>query len=405
VNCTLKLREGGAREEIRAGYLVGCDGLASRVRKAVGIGFGGTQLGYSVSVVVRIENLDHSHPFGMGERYMFISPEGTWANLTSVDGRALYRFTVIGSEEKLDPAQLDMAALLRRGLGRDDIPFELMRVLPWRRSQFTAERFDCGRVFLAGDAAHTMSPTGGHGLNTGLGDVTDLGWILQALCEGWGGPGLAHAYTAERRPVAIRNGSSSTRNYAIWVEREGRERVLEAGKEAEAQRGALGKKIAAALQQEFHSLGIAMGYSYADSPAIVPDGSAAPPDDPSVYIQTARPGHRAPHCWLKDGSSTIDLFGRGFVLLRFGPDAPGAAPLRDAAREAGLPLDCVMIDEAEAALLYERRLVLVRPDGMVAWRGDVLPADVKGLLDQVRGAARVEHAVPPRVTESAGGAP
>jgi 2-polyprenyl-6-methoxyphenol hydroxylase-like FAD-dependent oxidoreductase len=373
------------REEIRAKYVVAADGLASRVRKAVGIDRGGTQLGYSVSVIVKVNNLAAHHSLGMGERYMFISPEGCWANLTSVEGRQLYRFTVVGSEEKLDPAHLDMHALVRRAFGRDDIKFELMRVLPWRRSQFTAGTFSKGRVFLCGDSAHTMSPTGGHGLNTGLGDVTDLSWILQALLRGWGGPGLVEAYTAERRPVAIRNGTSSSLNYAVWVERRGREKVLESGPEADKQRRILGESMSASLQQEFKSLGIAMGYDYAASPVIVPDGTPAPPDEPSVYVQTARPGHRAPHCWLKDGSSIIDLFGGGFVLLCFGEKVAADRKLRDVAREISLPLDWVIIEEAEPARLYESRLVLVRPDGMVAWRSNLVPEDVKGLLDQVRG--------------------
>ena len=385
VTCVLQSTDGRAQNAVRARYLIGCDGAASGVRQTLGIKFSGVQLGYSVSVVVRVHNLERYHPFGMGERYMFISPEGTWANLTSVDGRSLFRFSVVGSEEKLDPSRLDMDALVQRAFGRNDIPYELMRVMPWRRSQYTAEQFHLGRVFLAGDAAHTTSPTGGHGLNTGLGDVTDLGWMIQALVEGWGGPLLAEAYTAERRPVAVRNGTSSTKNYANWVARDGRENVLEAGAEADAQRQALGEKISASLQQEWHTLGIAMGYSYAGSPVIIDDGSPAPPDDPSRYIQTARPGHRAPHHWLENGNSTIDLFGRGFVLLSFGSDGPDPEAFKRAARKVGMPLECVTIADPSVHHLYERRLVLVRPDGMVAWRADFPPADVASLLKRVCG--------------------
>lgn len=386
VTCRLRKLEDGSVEEIRAAYLIGCDGLTSKVRQALDIPFDGDQLDYSVSVVVRVEQLERFHPFGAGERYLFIGPEGTWANLTSIDGRSLFRFTVLGSEERFRPDQLDMDELLKRAFGRDDVPYELLRALPWRRTHFTADRFSKGRVFLAGDAAHTMSPTGGHGLNTGLGDVMDLGWILQALVEGWGDEGLTEAYTAERRPVAQRNGSSSTKNYAMWVDRSGREHVLEAGPEAEADRAALGNKLVTGLEQEFRSLGIAMGYNYADSPIIISDGSTAPPDNPSEYIQTARPGHRAPHFWLAPGHSIIDEFGKGFVLLRFGKDAPTVEALEIAARQVGMPLDFVTILDADAARLYERKLVLVRPDGMVAWRADALPNDVVQLVDQVRGA-------------------
>jgi hypothetical protein len=142
----------------------------------------------------------------------------------------------------------------------------------------------------------------------------------------------------------------------------------------------------ALLKQEWQSFGVAMGYNYSDSPIIIPDGTSAPPDEPSTYIQTARPGHRAPHAWLAPGRSTIDLFGDGFVLLAFGPESSDLSALTKAADNVGMPLKIHAIDDPQIAELYERRLVLVRPDGMVAWRGDQLPEDVDGLVDRVRGA-------------------
>ena len=391
VTCHLKHVDGSEVEEVRARYVVGCDGPTSAVRSALGISFDGKTLGFPVSVIVRIEDLDRYHPLGLAERYLFIGPEGTWGNFTTIDGRSLHRFSVVGLEEKVDLASLDMDALVRKAFGRDGIDYELMRAHQWRRSQCVAEKYSEGRVFLAGDSAHTMSPTGGHGLNTGMGDVMDLSWILQALLEGWGGPGLIAAYNTERRPVAIRNGSGSTRNLGIWIDRQGRDKVLDEGAEADEQRQALGDKMATNLRQEFQSLGLALGYNYAASPLIVSDGSLAPTDEPDVYIQTARPGHRAPHCWLRDGSSTLDLFGGGFVLLCFGADVPDDRRIEDAARRVCIPLRCVTITEPEPAQLYETRLVLVRPDGMVAWRGNSLPDNVQELLDRVRGASLVDQ--------------
>ena len=391
VTCILRHVDGGEVEEVRARYVVGCDGPTSAVRSAVGISFDGKTLGFPVSVVVRIEDLSRYHPLGIAERYLFIGPEGTWGNFTTIDGRSLHRFSVVGLEEKVDLASLDLDALVQKAFGRNDVDYELMRAQQWRRSQCVAENYSKGRIFLAGDSAHTMSPTGGHGLNTGIGDVMDLSWILQALLEGWGGPGLIAAYQTERRPVAVRNGSGSTRNLGIWIDRQGRDKVHDEGAEADEQRRALGQMMATNLRQEFQSLGLALGYNYGASPLIVPDGSPAPPDEPDVYIQTARPGHRAPHCWLRDGSSTIDLFGSGFVLLRFGEDTPDDRRIEDAARKICLPLRCVTIAEPEPAKLYQSRLVLVRPDGMVAWRGDSLPGNVQELLDRVRGASLVDQ--------------
>jgi 2-polyprenyl-6-methoxyphenol hydroxylase-like FAD-dependent oxidoreductase len=386
VTCELRQVDGSALT-VRAQYLVGCDGASSVVRKSVGIDFEGKQLDYSVSVMVRIENLEKYHPLGVGERYMFVGTEGTWANLTAVDGRSLYRLTMVGSEEKLAPDQIDVAALVSRALGRDDVPWEAMRVMPWRRSQFAATSFRSGRVLLAGDAAHTTSPTGGHGLNTGLGDDSDLGWMLDALVRGWGGPALLEAYDAERRPTAIRNSAFSTRNYGVWVQTLGRDHVLDDSPEGEAQRLAIGAQMSALLQQEWWSLGVGMGYRYDESPIVVADGTPPTADDASDYLPTARPGHRAPHAWLPDGRSTIDLFGDGFTLLCFDSfaDTSGFVDLAD---RLGVPLRVESIDDRAIAALYERALVLVRPDGMVAWRSDTVPVDVAALLDTVRGVAR-----------------
>jgi 2-polyprenyl-6-methoxyphenol hydroxylase-like FAD-dependent oxidoreductase len=390
VTSTLRVERDGRTIHGRAQYLVACDGAGSAVREALGIPFEGAQLDYSVSAMIEFENLEHHHPLGRAERYMFVGTEGTWANLTAVDGRKLWRLTLVGSEERLAPEQVDFDAVVRRAIGHDRATWTVRRVMPWRRSQFTAERFTAGRILLAGDAAHTTSPTGGHGLNTGLGDASDLGWMLDALVRGWGGDQLLTAYNAERRPVAIRNGTSSTQNYGAWVRSAGREYVLDDTAEGEAQRSAVGAQMNAMLQQEWHSFGVGMGYRYDTSPIVVPDGTPPTPDDPSEYLPTARPGHRAPHAWLADGRSTLDLFGDRFTLLRMG--FPGdVRPLADAAEAIGMRLRVVSIDDPAIARLYERSLVLVRPDGMVAWRGDALPGDVAALVAKLSG--RVKQAI------------
>jgi 2-polyprenyl-6-methoxyphenol hydroxylase-like FAD-dependent oxidoreductase len=395
VTARLESSTGDPDLTIRSQYLIGCDGAGSSVRQAVGIPFEGKQLDYSVSIMIEVDGLEKYHPLGVGERYMFVGTEGTWANLTAVDGHNLYRLTMVGSEEKLMPGQLDVDALVRRAFGRDDVPYRAMRVMPWRRSQFAASTFRRGRVLLAGDAAHTMSPTGGHGLNTGLGDAADLSWMLAALVDGWGAPALLDAYSTERRATAIRNSAFSTRNYGVWVQTLGRDRVLEDSQEGESQRQAIGAQMSAMLQQEWWSLGVGMGHHYDESPIVVPDGTPAPIDDASQYIQTARPGHRAPHAWLPDGRSTLDLFGDRFTLLRLGEDAPDAADFVSAASRLGLPLSVVSVDQPDIAELYERRLVLVRPDGMVAWRADTLPTDPSTVIDIVRGASVVPVASGP----------
>jgi 2-polyprenyl-6-methoxyphenol hydroxylase-like FAD-dependent oxidoreductase len=386
VTSTLTVGPDGQAVRVRSKYLVGCDGAGSAVRRAAGIGFDGKQLDYSVSAMIEVEHLEDYHPLGRAERYMFIGTEGTWANLTAVDGRTLWRLTLVGSEERLAPERLDFDAIMRRAMGNDRGDWKVRRVMPWRRSQFTADRFSADRILLAGDAAHTTSPTGGHGLNTSLGDVSDLGWMLDALLRGWGGDQLLAAYTAERRPVAIRNGTSSTKNYGAWVRAVGRDLVLDDTPAGEEQRRAVGEQMNAMLAQEWHSFGVAMGYRYDTSPIVVPDGTPPTPDDPSEYVQTARPGHRAPHAWLEDGRSTIDLFGDGFTLLSLG-FVGDVTPLTAAAADRGVPLRVIELDDPAIARLCERQLVLVRPDGMVAWRGDSLPGNASALVATVTGNA------------------
>jgi 2-polyprenyl-6-methoxyphenol hydroxylase-like FAD-dependent oxidoreductase/pimeloyl-ACP methyl ester carboxylesterase len=394
VTTTFRHVDTGEVRSIRSRYLVGADGAGSAVRRALAIPFEGQLLSYSVSAMVRVENLARYHPFGNGERFMFIGPNGTWANLTAVDGRALWRFTLIGSDERVDLDTLDMTDAVRRAFGRNDIEFEIVRYMPWRRSQMIAQRYRVGRAFLAGDAAHTTSPTGGHGLNTGLGDSVDLGWMLNAALEGWGGDRLLDAYEAERRPVAIRNSSASTRNFNVWTGGADYSNVLDEGPAADAARRKIGEQMSASLHQEWHSQGIGMGYRYEGSPVIVPDGAPATPDEADQYISVARPGHHAPHAWLQDGRSTLDLFGHGFVMLRFGTVPADVTAIVEMAAEHSLPLTVIDINDESIARLYERSLVLVRPDAHVCWRGDRLPEDVGSLLDIVRGAPAQSGARP-----------
>jgi hypothetical protein len=139
------------------------------------------------------------------------------------------------------------------------------------------------------------------------------------------------------------------------------------------------------MRREWFTLGIQLGYRYENSPICIPDGTPAPPDETATYTQTARPGHRAPHVFIAPGLSTLDLFGRGFVLLRFGATPADVASLVKAAAERQILLTVRDIRNNEAATLYERRLVLVRPDGHVAWRGDEVPTNAAQVIDAVRG--------------------
>lgn len=380
--------DAGQERRVSVSYVVGCDGAGSTVRRLLGIPFEGPTLDYSITVIVEIDGLEGYHPYGRAERFLFMGPNGVWCNATSMDYGRNWRFTLLGFDTEPDLSTIDAEAEVRRAMGTATIPFTILGVVPWRRSQCAATTFGRGRVLLAGDSAHTTSPTGGHGLNTGFGDVSDLGWMLEACLSGWGDEGLLLAYSHERRPVAVRNSSISSGNYSKWVEAVDYSEVLDDGPAGEAARKAIGQRLVHSLHGEWNSQGVGLGYRYEGSPIIVPDGTPEPPDEVSTFVQTARPGHRAPHVYLTDGRSTLDLFGDGFVLLRLGDAPPEVTPLVRAAAAAGLPLRVVDLDEPQAVAAYGRRLVLVRPDAHVAWRGDSVLDDPgpEVIVDTVRGA-------------------
>lgn len=378
----------GTRARVRAKYMVACDGAASTVRERLGISMvGNPVLSYSLGIFIRSPELAKRHDKGEAERYIFIGERGTWANLTVVDGRELWRITVIGNASTMDLKSVDVEALVRRCMGSDDIPFEVIAVHPWRRTELTAERFRQGRVFLAGDAAHTMSPTGGHGMSTGVADSVDLAWKIEAMLEGWGGEQLLDSYETERRPVAALVAAESARNFRVLVDVPDPSQVLDDSSAGDACRDRVGQHMLRAGRDDWDCLGLQLGYIYEDSPICIADGTPAPKVEVQHYRQTSRPGSRAPHAWLPDGSSTLDLFGRGYVLLRFDPSV-SVGDWQYWAREKGMPLTVVDIGQPEVAALYERKLVMVRPDGFVAWRGQSTPGNAAALLDIMRGAAR-----------------
>lgn len=372
---------------IRAEYLLGCDGATSNVREQVGIKMEGRLLSYSVNVLIHAPGLVGKHQMGQAERYLFVGPEGTWGNLTVVDGHEIWRLTVLGSEEKMNLATFDPAAWVRRAIGRDDVGFEVDSSIPWRRSEMLADHYFKGRVVLVGDSAHTMSPTGGMGMNTGAQEVLDIGWKLEGLINGWGGPALLRSYEVERRPVAQRNIDFSTQNFRAWQDTPSPKAVCDLTPEGEAARKALGQRLRESTRVEWESLGLQIGHRYENSPINVPDGTPPTPDNYSTYVPTTRPGSRAPHVWLKDGRSTLDLFGRQFVLVVFDTGLEGDAnAFAKAFAAKGVPFRVEFIEQQDVAQTYERPLVLVRPDGHVAWRGSRAESPRK-VVDTVRGAA------------------
>jgi len=378
----------GATDTIDADYMVACDGAGGPIREKLGIALAGNPvLTYTTNVIFRHAGLEKLHGMPPAYRFIFIGPEGTFATIVAIDGRDHWRFSFVGSREYRKLTEVDVRAAIERAVGCA-FDFDIVSIMPWTRRELIADRYGTQRVFLVGDSAHQLSPTGGFGMNTGIQEAIDLAWKLEARLAGWGGDGLLASYEPERRPIAARNVHEAGGNLARMLSPRDNlppPEIFVPGPDGDAARRAFGAKFTETMRREWFTIGIQLGYRYENSPIIVPDGTAAPPDEPATYAQTARPGHRAPHAWLSPGQSTLDMFGRGFVLMRFGGAVGAGAALVDAAAARGVPLRVCEIANEEAAALYERRLVLVRPDGHVAWRGDEV-SDATRIIDTVRGA-------------------
>jgi 2-polyprenyl-6-methoxyphenol hydroxylase-like FAD-dependent oxidoreductase len=393
VRASVRDPRSGATREIAADYLIGTDGGASFVRERLGITMSGNPaLTYTTNVIFRCSNFPTLHDKGLGYRFIFIGPEGTWLTIVAVNGGDRFRMSIVGTPDKVTHNEDDIHAALRRAMDRD-FDYEILSVLRWVRRELVADSYGTGRAFIAGDAAHLTSPTGALGMNTGIQDAIDLGWKLEAVLRGWGGPALLDSYQIERRPVAVRNVSASTENLrrmlATRAQNPPPPEVFQPGSAGDRARKKYGDWYTQTMRHEWFMNGYHLGYRYDDSPIVVGDGTPAPPLPTSDYVQTARPGARAPHVWLPDGRSTLDLFGRGLVLLCLGGDAPAGEGLQRAAANRGVPLRVVDLDAPGVHAAYQRRLVLVRPDGHVAWRGDAEPANPAAVIDCVRGGGPI----------------
>jgi 2-polyprenyl-6-methoxyphenol hydroxylase-like FAD-dependent oxidoreductase len=381
VRAVLRDGETGATETVTARYLVGCDGPGGVVREALGIGLGGLGVvAHSINIFFRSAGMVTLHDKGWARFHRSIDETGCWSEMIAIDGKELWRLSIFD-----DPSpEPDAEGYLLRLFGAP-FPHEIINVQCWERRDYVAERYGDGRVFIAGDAAHQNSPTGGYGMHTGVEDAMNLAWKLAAMIEGWGGPWLLASYEAERRPVALRNVRLATEAFRAITS-------LPAVGAAAADRAAAGE-VDPAVERLRNNITALSGseyqkfqYAYEDSPICIIDGTPPPPPEDMSYTPSTRPGSRAPHAWIGEGRSTLDLFGTGFTLLRLGDAPPETSPLRAGAKERGVPLREIALTDPAIAAAYEAPLVLVRPDGHVAWRGRASPNDPAQVIDRIRGA-------------------
>lgn len=375
----------GQETQVRSRFLVACDGGRSAIRATLGIPYlGRGAMRRNVSYLFRSKAfLEHATTAGWANLYFIFRP-GAFGVFTNINGGEIWNYQNYVLEGEAEGAERDPVEQIRDAMGRD-FPFEILQVMHWSHHQSVVDRFRDGNVFLAGDAAHLFCPTGGIGMNTGIGDAFDLGWKLAASLKGWGGPFLLDSYEWERRAIAIRNTIAAASNAdRIDAMMKATPHGLDGeGPEAEELRRQFGRRLRQTSKQ-FNTAGLHLGYRYADSFIVVPDGTPEPPDDPRIVTQSSWPGCRAPHVWLEPHKSTLDLFdGAGFVLVAL-PGAPETGAFAKAAQARGIPFKRVEVNE-RARPLYERALVLVRPDGSVCWRSDGVPADPGAVWDTVAG--------------------
>ncbi|MGY9075077.1 MAG: FAD-dependent monooxygenase [Acidimicrobiales bacterium] len=374
--------ESGTEHRIRSAYVVGCDGGRSMVRTQLGVGYEGVgNLAQFVSVYFRAPELMSAHPLGPANIYFPLHHDHAGYLINWDRGESWTYHIQLKPDEAWD--EVDAVARITDLLGAET-PIVLESVQPWTAHALTATSYGSDRIWLAGDSAHLFSPTGGFGMNTGVSDAVDLAWKLGAVIDGWGGPSLLASYETERRPIGVRNTKLAQELYERLAAVMTLGDVLdEESEEADRVRAELKTDL---MEQEslIASFGVLLGYRYPDSPICVDDGTPEPDDHPQLYSPTSRPGHRAPHVWLSDDIALYDCFATGFNLVRTDANVDVSAVVDEATRRH-IPLTVIDISTPEIRTVYERKLTLVRPDLMVAWRDDLQPNSAEQLWKTVCG--------------------
>jgi 2-polyprenyl-6-methoxyphenol hydroxylase-like FAD-dependent oxidoreductase len=376
------VHDAGSDRQIRARYIVGCDGGSSAVRKQLGIQLRGEgNLLRLHQALFHCPTLYDRIPIGQGpgrgRHYHVADNQATF--LIMQDSTRHWTLHAIVEQPE------DMAAQFERTVGVP-VDYEMLYVGAWKQNLLLADRYRSGRVFLAGDSAHLVIPTGGLGMNTGVGDAVDLSWKLHATLQGWGGPNLLHSYEIERRQVGDRNLGAS--RYASQGRRRWRARycpdIRDATPAGEATRDALIRTASIEQRKTNEMIGAELGYRYVGSPIVVEE-PGGPEHLFREYVPTTWPGARLPHVWLGDRTPLHDRIGDGYTLLRLRRSSADSSGLEDAMRTAGAPFQVLTIEDPAPREVYGYDLIMVRPDLHVVWRGNAAPDDPQQLAALVTG--------------------
>lgn len=369
VRAVLRPHGGGTEQAVTADYLVAADGAHSHTRRRLGIPMSGRgDFADCITIYFRADvkpllgdrNLSVvyvNHPSLLGFfRFSITGDSGFLAVFSTTDEEGA-RDTQVGEDVSVERC----VELVRTALGGgDDLPVEIESVQRWSANAATAERFSEGRVFLAGDAAHVMPPTGGFGGNTGVADAHNLAWKLALVTRGLAGPGLLDSYDAERRPISQLTVEQAYTRYVLRVD-------------------------PSLPQDDLHppldDASIELGAVYRSPAVAAADEPEQPLDDPRAHSWAV--GTRVPHMPLADGRSALDVAGHGFGVLVDGSEEDWRKVADEAQRALGVPLAVQVVSED-----HLQGAVLARPDGVIAWRtrGDAVASGLRqvlaGLLDR-----------------------
>ena len=381
--------DSGEKVRIISQYVIGADSGHSKIRKLIGAKFEGDAIIQRVqSTFIKAPNLINLQKTKPAWATFTLNPKRS-GNVYAIDGIETFIVHNYLLDTEVDVDAVDRDWAIRSILGIDDsFEYEMIKNMDWNAHRFVADKFRDRRVFICGDAAHIWVPYAGYGMNAGIADAMGLSWLMAAELNGWGAPGVLDGYERERKPIT-QQVSHFAMDHAKAMAGQRREvpaNIEAVGSEGDAARKALGRMAYDLNVQQYCCGGLNYGYFYDDSPLIIQDGNPHPSYSMSEFTPSTVPGCRTPHYMVDNGRSLYDLVGPEYTLLRTDPQID-ANPLVLAANEKGVPLHVLDISDHEGSALYNRKLVLSRPDQHVAWRGNKLPKDPAGLIKIIRGAA------------------
>ncbi len=373
--------EGWPYEEqvLTADYVVGCDGARSLVRDSLGIERGGSDFDQRMVLAVFRSKELHEGLKRFTERttYRVLKPElkGYWQFFGRVDvGEGWFFHAPVPLDTTTD--SYDFHGLVQQAAGFQ-FKAEFDHVGFWDLRIAVASQYRKGRVFIAGDAAHSHPPYGGFGLNSGLEDITNLGWKLAGALEGWGGEALLASYSAERQPIFVETGEAVIAG-GIESDRQFLDRYNPERDKAEFEKAWKELEVSSSSRQQSYEPHYE-GSAVLDGPA----GGASGIHGRHSFA--ARAGHHLAPQPLTNGRNVFEELGAGYTLLAFGADAASVGAIEQAAKTQRVPLKVIADTYEGPRTAYESKLVLVRPDQYVVWAGNQAPADATALVKKVAG--------------------